>query len=74
MCDRIYVMNEGKVAMQGTPREIFRRGDELRKIRLDGPVMVELREKLAAESLIPDTDALTVEEMAEEICPLLLKN
>ncbi|MBR0157401.1 MAG: energy-coupling factor transporter ATPase [Clostridia bacterium] len=74
IADRVVVMNEGKVAMQGTPREIFRRGDELRKIRLDVPVMVELREKLAAESLIPDTDALTVEEMAEEICPLLLKN
>ncbi len=74
IADRVVVMNEGKIAMQGTPREIFRRGDELRKIRLDVPVMVELREKLAHEGLIPDTNALTVEEMAEEICPLLLKN
>ncbi len=74
IADRVVVMNEGRIAMQGTPREIFRRGDELRKIRLDVPVMVELREKLTGEGLIPGTDALTVEEMAEEICPLLLKN
>ena len=74
IADRVVVMNEGRIAMQGTPQEIFRRGDELRKIRLDVPVMVELREELVSSGLIPETNALTVEEMAEEICPLLLKN
>ncbi len=69
--DRIVVMNEGTIKMQGTPQEIFKRGDELREIRLDVPVMVELREKLAALGLIPDSDALTVSEMAEVLCPLL---
>ena len=74
IADRVVVMNEGRIAMQGTPQEIFRRGDELRRIRLDVPVMVELREELVSSGLIPETNALTVEEMAEEICPLLLKN
>ena len=74
IADRVVVMNEGRIAMQGTPQEIFRRGDELRRIRLDVPVMVELREELVSSGLIPETNALSVEEMAEEICPLLLKN
>ncbi|MBR6006612.1 MAG: energy-coupling factor transporter ATPase, partial [Clostridia bacterium] len=73
IADRVVVMNEGRVAMQGTPQEIFRRGDELRAIRLDVPVMVELRDTLAKEGLLQANDALTVEEMAEKICPLLLK-
>ncbi|MBR3298195.1 MAG: energy-coupling factor transporter ATPase [Clostridia bacterium] len=72
--DRVIVMSGGKIAMTGTPEEIFRRGDELRALRLDVPVMVELREMLEKDGIIPVTDALEVEEMAEVICPLLLKN
>ena len=74
IADRVVVLNGGRVAMQGTPGEIFRRGDELRAIRLDVPVMVELREKLEGLGLLGESNALTVDEMAEEICPLLLKN
>ena len=69
--DRIVVMNEGRIAMQGTPQQVFARGDELRAIRLDVPVMVELRDELTSLGLIPGSDALTVEELAEVICPLL---
>lgn len=72
--DRVIVMNGGKVAMTGTPEEIFKRGDELRALRLDVPVMVELRDMLQAEGLIPKNDALSVLEMAEVICRSLLKN
>ncbi|MBQ4429378.1 MAG: energy-coupling factor transporter ATPase [Clostridia bacterium] len=72
--DRVIVMNGGKVAMTGTPEEIFKRGNELRALRLDVPVMVELRDMLQAEGLIPENDALSVSEMAEVICRSLLKN
>lgn len=72
--DRVIVMNGGKVAMTGTPVEVFRRGAELRELRLDVPVMVELRDMLKNEGLIPENNALDVSEMAEVICPLLLKN
>lgn len=74
LADRVVVMNKGRIAMQGTPQKIFREGDKLREMRLDVPVMVELREQLHGKGLLPMSDALTVEEMAEEICPLLLKN
>lgn len=72
--DRVIVMNGGRIAMTGTSEEIFNRGDELRELRLDVPVMVELREMLEREGLVPESDALSVSEMAEVICPLLLKN
>lgn len=72
--DRVIVMNDGLVEMEGTPREIFKQGDHLRKIGLDVPVMVELRDNLIEKGIIDDCDALTAEELAERICPLLLKN
>lgn len=73
LADRVIVMNGGMIAMEGTPAEIFTRGDELRSMRLDVPVMVELRERLEKEGLIGKSSALSVEDMAEELCPLLLK-
>ena len=66
-------VNEGLVAFEGTPAEVFRRGTELRKINLDVPPMVELRDDLAASGIIKPCNAMTVEEMANELCPLLLK-
>lgn len=72
--DRVVVMAGGKVAFEGTPCEVFRRGEELRALRLDVPSMVELRETLTQQGLIEKCDALTVEDMAEEICRSLLKN
>lgn len=73
IADRVIVMNEGLVAFEGTPAEVFRRGTELRKINLDVPPMVELRDDLAARGIIKPCNAMTVEEMANELCPLLLK-
>ena len=46
LAERVIVMNHGKVAMDGTPREIFSRGEELRAIGLDVPQAVELAQKL----------------------------
>ena len=73
IADRVIVMNEGLVAFEGTPVEVFRRGTELRRINLDVPPMVELRDDLAASGIIKPCNAMTVEEMANELCPLLLK-
>lgn len=73
IADRVIVMNEGLVAFEGTPTEVFKRGEELRKINLDVPPMVELRDDLAAAGIIEPCSAMTVEEMANELCPLLLK-
>ena len=70
--DRVIVMNGGKVEMEGTPAEVFRCGDRLRSIGLDVPAAVELRERLAAQGIADCGDAMTIEEIADKLCPLLL--
>lgn len=68
--DRVIVMDDGCIVMDGTPREVFSRVDEVKRIGLDVPGMTELALELSREGLAMRTDILTVEEMAEEICRL----
>lgn len=44
--DRIIVLHAGRIALQGTPRQVFARGDELRALALDVPPSVELAQRL----------------------------
>ncbi len=69
--DRIIVMDEGKIKMQGKPREIFSRVEELNALGLDVPQMTELSYELNKEGIQVRDDILTVEEMVEELCQLL---
>ncbi len=69
---RVIVMNKGAIAMDGTPREIFSRVDEVRELRLDVPPMTKLAHMLISRGFEAAPDVLTVEEMAEEVkrlCP-----
>lgn len=74
LADRVAVMAGGKLAMLGSPKEIFARAEELRACGLDAPPMVELRDALMQDGIDAVKDAITVEEMADALCPLLLKN
>ena len=65
--DRVIVMNDGQVAMDGTPKEVFARVSELRAIGLDVPDTVELLCALRADGWDVAPDALRVEDCAEEI-------
>lgn len=65
--DRVIVMDEGKVVMTGTPKEVFSRVEELKKIRLDVPQVTELAYMLQKRG-VPLTDGiLTVEELTEQL-------
>ena len=44
--DKVFVMDEGKIAMQGTPREIFSQVEQLKKLRLDVPQVTLLSYEL----------------------------
>ena len=68
--DRLIVMDHGRVAMTGTPREIFSRVEEVRALGLDVPPMTALAGELRAAGLPVRTDLLTVDEMVEELCRL----
>ena len=63
-------MDKGRLAMLGTPREIFARGEELESMGLDVPQTVQLCHRLRAGGMeVPD--CLTNEELAEAICTAL---
>ena len=66
--DRVIVMNGGRVAMDGTPREIFARVEELRSIGLAVPHTVELMEELNRAGMELPLSAISVEECADAIC------
>lgn len=71
--DKVFVMDSGKVVMQGYPREIFSQVEKLKKYRLDVPQVTELAYELKQEG-IPLTDGiLTIEELVDELCQLKLK-
>lgn len=64
--DNVIVMDEGKVVMEGTPRDIFKRVDELRSIRLSVPQVTELAYDLRKEGLPIKEGILTIDELIEE--------
>lgn len=72
--DRVAVMSEGEIILLDTPREVFKHGKMLHEHRLDVPAMAELRDRLNKHDAQIDDDILTVEEMADALCQLLLKN
>ena len=72
-CDRIVVMGGGQIRMQGTPREIFRRENELQALGLDVPETVWLRNRLSSYGVHLEGDPLTLEETAEAVCQSFLK-
>lgn len=65
--DRVIVMDEGKIVMSGTPREIFTRVEELKKIRLDVPEVTYLAYRLKKDGLPLKDGILTTEELASEL-------
>ena len=66
--DRVIVMNDGQVAMDGTPRQVFARVAELREMGLAAPHTVELLSALNEEGELLPLDAITVDECADAIC------
>ena len=69
--DRIIVMDDGRIVMDGQPREIFSRVKELESHGLDVPQVTELAEELR-EAGMPLTDGiLSREELVEQLVPLL---
>ncbi len=65
--DYVYVMDSGKIIMEGTPREIFSRVEELKEHRLDVPQMTLLAEELRKSGLPIPRGVLTREELVEAI-------
>lgn len=66
--DHVYVMNDGEIVMSGTPREVFSRVDELKKLRLAVPQATELAWELRQAGVDIPEGILTAEELVEALC------
>jgi energy-coupling factor transport system ATP-binding protein len=69
--DKVIVMDKGKVVMQGTPREIFSKVDDLKNYRLDVPQVTELAYELQKKGLNLPNGILTVEEFVDAVSKFL---
>ena len=65
--DKVFVMDRGKIAMQGTPREIFSRVERLKELRLDVPQVTLLAHELKKSGLDLPDGILTVEELTKAL-------
>jgi len=68
--DRVYVMDNGRVVMQGTPRSIFSQVDTLKSYRLDVPQITLLAYELRNAGLNIPEGILTRQELVEALCRL----
>jgi energy-coupling factor transport system ATP-binding protein len=68
--DRVVVMENGKIMIEGTPREVFSRVKELKELGLDVPEMTELSYELRESGVNIPEDVLTIEEMVDAVCRL----
>ncbi len=68
--DRVVVMEEGKIALQGKPREVFSQVERLKKLGLDVPQVTELAFQLKKEGFNIPGDILTIDEMVMHLCQL----
>ena len=67
--DRVIVMDEGRVVMDGTPREIFSQVEKLKSYRLDVPQVTELAYELKQKGLDLPDGILTLDELMENLLP-----
>ena len=66
--DRVIIMHEGNILLDGTPQQVFEQEELIRSVNLDVPLMVEMGAKLRHAGIDVPADIITEEEMVEFIC------
>ena len=69
LADYIYIMDKGKVALCGTPSEVFKRAEEIRSFDLDVPIAVQVAEGLRKKGIKVPENIVTMEGMVGFLCP-----
>lgn len=69
--DKVIVMDNGKIVMEGTPTQIFSQVEKLKEYRLDVPQVTMLAYELAKEGIPLKEGILTIDELVDELCQLL---
>ncbi|NMB26544.1 MAG: energy-coupling factor transporter ATPase [Tissierellia bacterium] len=65
--DRVLVMEQGEIVMEGTPREIFSQVEKVKRLGLDVPQVTELAYELRKEGINIPSQILTVEELVKAL-------
>lgn len=66
--DRVIIMHDGEVFLDGTPPEVFAQGDKVKSVNLDVPLAVELSAKLRERGIEVPQNIIGTEEMVEFLC------
>lgn len=69
--DRIFVMDQGKVALSGTPHEVFANVDRMKALHLDVPQVTLLAHELRERGIMVPADVITEDELADTLTQLL---
>jgi energy-coupling factor transport system ATP-binding protein len=67
--DRIVVLAEGRIALEGTPAKVFASEEELVRLRLEPPEVVRLGRRLADSGLAVPLEALTADQLVQVLAP-----
>ena len=70
MSSRVLVMDHGKIAMNGTPEEVFSRGEELKEMGLALPDSMEFISRLRARGMNIDKNCVTIPDLADAIAEI----
>ena len=65
--NKVFVMDKGKVVLEGTPKEVFSHVEELQKLRLDVPQVTLLAHELKKNGVSLPDGILTMDELTEEL-------
>ena len=65
---RVMVMHEGRIVMDGAPKDVYARGEDLRAIGLDVPVVSSLADALRQRGLDVPKEVLSVADMETFLC------
>lgn len=68
--DRIIVMDNGNIVMEGIPKMVFSQVEHMKRLGLDVPQVTELAYELNKQGIDISTEILNIDEMVEEICQL----
>ncbi len=71
--DKVYVVNDGEIALSGTPSEIFKKKEEIKACGLELPLAAEISDALVKRGVKLPQGILTEERLAEELCALKSK-
>src|SRR6056297_4353353 len=68
--DRVIIMDEGELILEGNPRHVFSKVDQIKKYGLDVPQVTELAKELKIEGIKLSDNIIHVEELVNELCQL----